>query len=93
MALIAHETSLVRHIKGAERRAVLYCAEYDPDNIYWKRCDTLIEQQSKLNMNTASFTKDLKPVSIEDETNKKAKVSQTEVILLPISSDDDSTFG
>ena len=44
-------------------------------------------------MNIASFTKDVKPVLIKDETNKKAKVSQNEVVLLPSSSDDDSTFG
>ena len=44
-------------------------------------------------MNIASFTKDAKTVSIEDKTNKKAQVSQTEVVLLPSSSDNYSTFG
>ena len=93
MALIAHETSLGRQIDAAERRAILRCAEYDPENRYWQRCDTLIEQQSKLNLNIASFTKDVKPVSIEDETNKEDKVSQNDVVILPSSSDDDSLFG
>jgi len=93
MALIAHETSLGRQIDAAERRAILRCAEYNPENIYWQRCDTLIEQQSKLNLNIASFTKDVKPVSIEDAINKEAKVSQNDVVILPSSSDDDSLFG
>lgn len=93
MALIAHETPLGRQIDAAERQAILRCAEYDPDNIYWQRCDTLIEQQSKLILNIASFTKDVKPVSIEDEMKKEAKVSQNDVVILPSSSDDDILFG
>jgi hypothetical protein len=93
MALIAHETLLGRQIEAAERWAVLRCAEYNSENIYWQRCDTLIEQQSKLNLNIANFTKNVKIVSIEDETNKEYKVSQNDVVSLPSSSDDNNLFG
>ena len=41
----------------------------------------------------SKITKNVKPVSIEDETNKEAKVSQSDVVILPSSLDNDSSFG
>ena len=79
---MSHETSLGRQIDTSERRAEIRCAECDLENIYWQRRDTL-----------ANFTKILKPLSIEDETNKEVKVSQKDVVILPSSLDEDSFFG
>ena len=39
MALIAHDASLGTQIDASERRAVLRCAEHDPENIHRQRCD------------------------------------------------------
>lgn len=92
MALIADETSFGRQTYATEMWAVLCCAECDPGNIYWQICDTIIENRSTLNLNIANFTKNAKPASIEDETNKEAKVSTNDVVILSRSLDDNSFF-
>ena len=66
MALAVHESSLCMKTEASDAHAALRCAECDPDNICWHRCDSLIEEQSKLNLNITNFTKSLKPLSIED---------------------------
>ena len=76
MALIAHQTAIVRQIEVAERRATVRYNDYDPKNIYWKNCDNLIAQQSELNQNIANFTKNTKLVSIEDQTNNEDETNK-----------------
>ena len=46
-----------------------------------------------MNQNIEKFTKNVKPVSIEDETGKEDNISQKDVVILPGSSDEDSFFG
>ena len=40
----------------------------------------------------SKFCENVKPASIEDKTNEEAKVSQSNVVILPFISDDDSLF-
>ena len=46
-----------------------------------------------MNQSLANFAKNVKPASIEHETNKKENISQNDVVILPRSSDEDSFFG
>ena len=44
VGLIAHNTSIGRHIEAEERHAIVRCKDYDATKIYWKTCDNLIHQ-------------------------------------------------
>ena len=45
VALMGHSALLGRHIDASERRATIRCVNYNSNNVYWKKCDDLIEQQ------------------------------------------------
>ena len=46
IALMGHSATLGRQIDTAERRATIRCEAYDVNNVHWKHCDDLIEQQT-----------------------------------------------
>lgn len=58
----------------------------------WKNYNNMIVQQSEVNQNIANFTKNIKHVPIEDETNNEDEKTST-LVVLRISSDSDSIFG
>ena len=65
VALIAQNTDIERRIDAAERQEIVRCNVYDPENIYWKNCDGLIEKQVEVTEQIANYTKDLKPVGMK----------------------------
>ena len=70
VALIAHESAISRQIKAVERRATMRCESYNPENIYWKIVDELIEQQSDVIM------------SIKNSKSNADNMNSTEMIDL-----------
>ncbi len=46
IGLSIQESAIRGQILGAENRAALRCPEYDPNNIYWRRVDMLVQQQT-----------------------------------------------
>ena len=82
---MGHSATLGRQIDAAERRSTIWCVNYDSNNVYWKQCDDLIEQQAMVTKKIASFTKDLKPVSIMKQGKHKSEIE-----VLDTSSSDDN---
>ena len=67
IALLGHSATLCRQIETAEKRAKNWCDIYDENNVHWKYCDALINQQEIVTEQISTFTKDLKPVSTMDK--------------------------
>jgi len=47
VGLSIQEAAIGRQITSAENRASLRCPIYDPNNLYWRRVDALIQQQTE----------------------------------------------
>ena len=47
VGLSIQEAAIGRQITSAEIRASTRCPDYDANNIYWQRVDTLIQQQTE----------------------------------------------
>ena len=55
VGLSIEESSLSKMIETAERRAWSRCSDYDPESVYWKKVDTLLQDQDKLLLKIRSF--------------------------------------
>lgn len=94
VALIAHESAIARQVDAAERRATVRCKKYDPNNVHWKHVDTLLEEQAELTRNIKTFTRSIKPVSLDNDlydlTGDKddSKKASKSIDQIDISNDD-----
>lgn len=75
ISLSAEAQGINSQIEAAERRAVLRCPEYDENNIFWKRVDSLLVTQESImermhKFNTTPFQSNLfgspKPIEEDD---------------------------
>ena len=62
------EGAISRQIEQAERRAESRCPEYDPNNIFWQRVDSLLEQQENVLKQMREFN--MKQITKTFETDK-----------------------
>ena len=46
---------LSKQIEAAERRAASRCSDYDPENVHWKKVDSLLQDQDKLLIKIRTF--------------------------------------
>jgi hypothetical protein len=49
------EAAIGRQIASAEARATVCCPEYDPSNVYWKKVDDLLEEQTRVTNNMGLY--------------------------------------
>ena len=59
VGLSIEQCALKDQVEAAERRAASRCREYDPSNLYWRKVDSLLEDQDKLLEKIRSFNKDM----------------------------------
>ena len=55
VALTLEESAMSKLIEAAERRATQRCPEYNPDNPFWKKFDSLLVDQEKLMAKISGF--------------------------------------
>ena len=55
VALTLEESAMSKLIEAAERRAAQRCPEYNPENPFWKKVDSLLVEQEKLMAKISGF--------------------------------------
>lgn len=55
VGMFIHESALSKQIEAVERRAASRCNDFDPENIYWKKVDILLQDQDKLLLKIRTF--------------------------------------
>ena len=48
VSLSIENSAITTSLTNAERRAEARCKKYDPNNVFWKKVDQLIEQQEEV---------------------------------------------
>ena len=59
VGLSIEQCALKDQVEAAERRAASRCPEYNPSNLYWRKVDSLLEDQDKLLDKIRSFNQDM----------------------------------
>ena len=56
VGLIAHESAFSKRLDSAARIIALRCAQYDADNIHWKKVDEMEAAHSVILKNLSTYT-------------------------------------
>ena len=73
VALSIEEAAITKQLAMAEARADRRCPEFDPNNIYWKRVDVLVEKQDDIIKRLSAFN-NVKDNETESAVKKRAAV-------------------
>ena len=73
VALSIEEAAISKQLAMAEARADRRCPEFDPNNIYWKRVDVLVEKQDDIIKRLSAFN-NVKDNETESVVKKRAAV-------------------
>merc|ERR1740124_45293 len=102
--LAIEESALARQVEVSETRAQLRCPEYDDNNLYWKKANTIIKKHEQVMDRISNLNSKCDPVSYESSPKvgeflnensprkrDKAKRNNDGLIMLDSDTSDDDT--